>query len=248
MIITDEMLAEASYEINEAISEKLAASSECEHVFSPAFEKKMKKLIWKADHYVMYKALKRAACIFIVFLLSASMFLAFNPEARAAIANWVMERYNEFYHYFFVGETEPEETVETDATGTEETYEATTVTEESTTYSLGWIPDGYDLLTSTETGNKGTLFYANNSGQILQFMYIKGADGNSLFAGIGEYEQKYITEGDFQAEILFALESDMTNAITWKDDSGDVMFYISGNLSEDELIKMAQNVVSEKNN
>ena len=46
------------------------------HTFSPAFERKIKKLLRRGRHSVWYKALHAAACLLLALLLSGCAVLA----------------------------------------------------------------------------------------------------------------------------------------------------------------------------
>ena len=60
-----------------------------EHTFSPAFERRMKKLLRRGRHPVWYKSLHAAACVLLALLLSGCAVLAVSPEAREVFAGWV---------------------------------------------------------------------------------------------------------------------------------------------------------------
>lgn len=249
-MITDEMLSKAIRELDEEMMASLPDPKDCKHVFSPEFERKMQKLLNKAKYFVVYTTLKRVACIFIALLVSASMFLAVNPSARAAVVDWIQERFGEFYHYFFVGEEVPEET---DADVTNEIVEPTVLdgsglTTEGGSYCLGWVPDGYTLLNSVKSDNVNTVIYVSDSHQMLYFTYLLGSNSNSVYTGVGEYKQKFVSSANIYAEILLAIDEDDTNVITWLSDDGKIRFTISSYLGEADLIKMAQSVEPEKNN
>ena len=142
-MITDEMIAKAAAEINQAILDSLPEEEECTHTFSDRFHKKMKKLLRHSNHYVLHKVLMRAACILIAILLSVSIFLACNPQARAAVVDWLREQFAEFYHYFYVGESNPQDTLENGAKS----------------YQLDWVPEGYHFTDAFHYGNKECFVY-----------------------------------------------------------------------------------------
>ena len=52
MKITDEMLAQAAEEVDEAILDQLPDPADCKHEFSPEFEQKMATVcrIWDEEH------------------------------------------------------------------------------------------------------------------------------------------------------------------------------------------------------
>lgn len=219
-MISDELLKRAVLEVDRAILDMLPNPEECTHIFSKRFEKKMKKLIYKTNHFVRYSIIRYAACILISLILSGSVFLTVNTEARAAVMNWIKETFEGVYHYFFVGE-------ETDA---------------ASSYSPDWLPEGYELTAPLKVQTGEMYIYKNKSEEMLMFIYVYGSDSCSMTVGDGEYEEKYIIEGDFHADILLAQESGKSNSITWSENNGAVIFTISGNIGESDLIKMAQSV------
>ena len=224
-MITDEMLARAAYEVDMAILKQLPDPSECKHVFSESFEKKMAKLLRRAKHYVAYKVMERVACILISILISASMILTFNTEARAAFLDWVEEHLDGFYHYFFVGEEAPAE---------------------PQNYRPGWLPEGYTLLDSFEAVNGETIIYVSNTGDMMHFTYMYGEMNNSLILGVGEYNSKYISIDGFNAELYLSSIEGGRNV--WQAADGSVLFSISTVLPENDLIKIAQSVVGQEIN
>ena len=244
--LTDELLSKAAYEVDMAILDMLPDPSECEHVFSPVFENKIKKLIRKAKHYIAYKVLKRVACFFIAVVLSACVFVALNPNARAAVVDWVREKVGDFYHYFFVGDNETDEAAATVEPGDVEGNETIADAVGMKDYYLTWVPEGYVLVNSFEADNRVFFLYVDTSGQVMQFTYMNGSDNISMLIGGGDYEERHVAVGNFQAEILLSNDSTDSNAIVWKSEDGNVMFSITSFLEEDDLIKMAQSLVVEE--
>ena len=75
-----------------------------EHDFSPAFEKKMQKLIRRANHPIRYRVAQAVACLLLAALLSGCTALAISPEVRAAFVGWVREVYETWFVYRYTGE------------------------------------------------------------------------------------------------------------------------------------------------
>lgn len=96
-MITDEMMAQAASELADAINESLPAPSECTHQFSPRFEKKMKRLIRRANHPTIYRALRSVASILLVIMIGFGSTLAVSAEAREIVFGWVKQQYENFY-------------------------------------------------------------------------------------------------------------------------------------------------------
>ena len=144
----DELLAQAAHEVSLAIMDKYPDDREYDVTFSKSFEKKMEKVIRRANHFVAYKVLRRVACILIALFAAATMFLAINTEARAAVVDWIKETFGEFYHYFFTGEQEQKE---------------------PEMYSLDWVPEGYVIKGSYEVDNVKYMIYSNTSGNMIHY-------------------------------------------------------------------------------
>ena len=74
-MITDEMLRIAATEANQAICDSLPRPEECDHQFSPRFERKMRRVIRRGRHPVAYKYLRRAACLLVAVTLFGASWL-----------------------------------------------------------------------------------------------------------------------------------------------------------------------------
>ena len=96
------MLDAARLEYGEALAERQ------EHAFSPAFERRMKKLLRRDRHPVLYRALRAAACLLLALLLSGCTVLAVSPEAREVFVGWVREIHDTYFLYKFFGAEERE--------------------------------------------------------------------------------------------------------------------------------------------
>ena len=78
-----------------------------EHDFSPEFERKMRKLVCRANHPTWYRVVQTAACLILTAVLSGCAVLAISPEAREVFSGWVREVYETSFIYRFAG-AEPE--------------------------------------------------------------------------------------------------------------------------------------------
>ena len=110
-------------ELEELPSEEILSEDEA-LTFSPAFERKMKKLIRRADHPIRYRIAQAAACLLLAVLLSGCTVLAVSPEARAAFVGWVRELSEGWSVYHYFGEKK-------DSLG-------------DIIYRPTWVPDGYE--------------------------------------------------------------------------------------------------------
>lgn len=80
-MISEEMLKKAAAEADQAIRDSLPAPAECEHEFSPSFQRKMRRTFWKAKHPVIYKLPKYAACFILAVALASGTWLTVDVEA-----------------------------------------------------------------------------------------------------------------------------------------------------------------------
>lgn len=225
-MITDERLRRALEEYDKAVMAALPEPSACNHQFSPRFERKMRGILRMAKHPVAYKTLQRAACILLALLALFGGMIAFNPDVRAAVIEWVKEQFGQFSHYYHTGETTPEPA-------------------ERTQYELGWLPEGYTLVDTIPGENCNTLVCVNESYQIMQFnYYYEAADGP--FISEKDHARKPVLIGDNTADVYLALDPKNGSAIVWTDPDNGTLFYISAVATEDELIQMAASV-AEKN-
>ena len=107
-MISEEMLKKAAAEADQAIRDSLPAPAECEHEFSPSFQRKMRRTFRKAKHP---KLPKYAACFVLAVALASGTWLTVDVEARAAFFAWVREQYEAFVEYRFIGEAPQENTI-----------------------------------------------------------------------------------------------------------------------------------------
>ena len=160
-MISDETLKKATAEADQAIRDSLPAPAECEHEFSPSFQRKMRRTFRKAKYPVIYKLPKYAACFVLVVVLASSTWLTVDAEARAAFFAWVREQYETFIEYRFVGDT--------------------TQNDKSKQYELTQLPDGFFETNRMESKGNAVVIYQNGSGKTIQFTYSQGDDSISLF-------------------------------------------------------------------
>lgn len=221
-MITDEMLAQAAAELADAINESLPSPSECTHQFSPQFEKKMKRLIRKSHHPFFYRTLRTVASFVLVILIGFSSTLAISAEAREIVFGWVKQQYENFYEYFFEGDIEPTE---------------------SARYQLGWLPEGCDFVTSYEIPGGEVYVYTDERESLIQFTYTSDTDTTKVFVEGAEYIKEDVLVNEFPGEIYSATNQTETNGIVWTNTDDNILFFVSGDFTEDELIKIAESIV-----
>lgn len=221
-MITEEMLRIAAAEADQAIRDSLPHPADCDHQFSPRFERKMKRVIRRGRHPVAYKFLHRAACLLVVVTLVGASWLTVDAEARGAFFAWVRQQYENFVEYRFEG-LAPDEEMTTNIAPT-------------------WLPEGYEETKAQSAGGTSTKTYSNRDGQAIHFMYSAGADATSLFVVSDNMTAVKVIVGTQEADFYQDADPENANVLVWHSESGDILFCISAPLPRDEIIKIAESI------
>ena len=221
-MISEEMIKNAAAEADQAIRDSLPAPAECEHEFSPLFQRKMCQAFRMVKHPVIYKLPRYAACFVLAETLASGTWLTANAEARTAFFAWMREQYEAFVEYRFAGEASQEN--------------------EAVDYELTWLPEGFSLQKEQNLDGGTYLTYTDDSGQRIIFSYLKGDDAASLFVASDYTEVKSVQVGNIKADFYQAGEEASANVLVWLSEEDTFCFCIMADLSEDTMIKLAENV------
>ncbi len=217
-MISEEALRQAAAEASDCLVRSLDEAGIPVHNFSARFERKMRRLIRRTRHPAAYRALVRVACAFLAFLLGSGVFLAVNPEARAAFFGWVRTQYEQLFVYDVANTNEQTELPE---------------------YTLGWLPEGYEEVERYSDPKSTRIVYANIIGNKIDFIYSKTAeihlipDSNNISS---------ITINDQSAEIYNSQLPNGNNNLIWSSKDGTMLFELIGTCNETTLINMAKNI------
>lgn len=219
-MITDEMIAEAAEELNEAMINSLPDPHECKHQFSKRFEVKMEKLIHCVNHPVRYMILNRVASILLVILIGLTMVTSFSPAARAAVFGWIKQTYESFYSYYF--ETQVD-------------------TETNYRYQIDPLPEGYVEISNAENDGLNVYIYTNEQA-VLVFSYAEGSDPSMFYVETEGYVVEEIIVNGNVADLYISKDGSMVNGIIWLDRKAEYIFYISGQFNSEEMKFLAESV------
>lgn len=231
-MISEERLQAAAQAVSRAMIDGLPEPEDCQHDFSPEFERAMEKLIRKSKHQGVRQGLKRVACLLLVFLLSSGTFLSVNAEARGKLAGWFSQQVDDASHYFFVEEEDR-------------------LAEESpeVAYILPAVPEGYRLVENETAGTNTYWLYANDEGLFFEFGYLtkktKYTTSDIFFITDG-MEQKTVRVHEKSADYYFDETGETGNLIVWMDEPQEVLLYISAYLGETDLLQLAESVTQEE--
>lgn len=221
-MISKDVFVSALEEVDNAILVALPDPGECSFQFSDRFEQRMRSVIRRGNHPGIYKTLQRVACVLLVLLMLFSSVMIFSTDARAAIIGWIKEQYETFYHYFFPKEDEAVEKVE---------------------YTLGWVPDGFTLVSTQSISTRKTSIYLGPQNQMLQFTWQYGDSAFPAYFDSQTLSHKAVNVGTHKGDLYLSDTEENTNGIAWVDDDRNILFSISAPLNEKALIKVAEGVI-----
>ena len=218
-MISEEMLREAAKEANQMLTDSLPIDQSCTHEFSNNFQHKMKRIIRSEKHPTFYHSAKYVASFILILLVSTAFFLTFNVEARNKLWNWIITADTYGVTYIFKNKTAVED-IDTD-------------------YYISKLPAGYQEKERFDD----FVVYSNADGQTICFLYSTSSDKGVTWLSLEDMQRKSITFNNYEADLYTALNPEDDSVIIWIDPDTSILFYISGCLSAEELIILANSIV-----
>lgn len=236
-MLTDAILREATAEAERSRLSIVPEDGE-PHVFSKQFERKMQKLIRRANHPIRYRVMRIAAAVAIAVATLFGAVMAVSPEARAAVVGWIKETFGVYAHY-------SNDHVQGNDDTTSDNNSPKAIKDE---YHLAVVPEGYREINVIEKVDGKVYLYINDLGQVLQFTYTYNTTiSNSLFAKIEDYQKHSAFVHEFPADIYIAINASETSGIVWQDIETDTLFQISAIADQVELLNIARTVAKMNN-
>ena len=222
-MISNEMLREAAGRTYEKYIFDLLSDFDPEYHcdFSLGFEKRINKLKRRANHPILYQAMKRIAIILLTILFAGTVWIAIDIEARATFFGWISELTGSYYEYHHKGTTNDNG--------------------EPAVYRPSWIPEGYSEESVKFFNDKTTIRYKNSDGELLRFSYVNTQREYDSFFDVTKGHTEQCLVGEYVATLFVSETNEVASAITWVD-SNDTAFHLAGFISEAELIKIAESV------
>lgn len=231
-MLTDAILKEAAAEA-ERFRLSIVPEDGEPHLFSKRFERKMQKLIRRANHPIRYQVMRIAAAVVLVIATLFGAVMAISPEARAAVVGWIKETFGVYAQY------SNDHVQGNDDTTSNNNNPKTTRAE----YHLAVAPEGYREINVIDKIDGKMYAYVNDLGEILQFAYSHGAKNDSLFIETDNYEKYTDVVNGLRADIYLATKENETNIIVWQDPNADVLLHVFAMADRVELIEIAETVV-----
>ena len=229
-MISEESLRQAARSAALALADNLPEPEECQHTFSPRFERRMRKVLRRGNHPAVYRGLRRAAGLLLVLLLSASAWLTVDTEARETVFSWISERVEGAYHYFFQGEGTGQRPVNG--------------------YILAKIPEGYQEETSlTSDSYSETTYVETATGRYLSLGWVYPSEETAtpeIFFLTDDMQREQAQVSGRTAEFYRDDTGKQGNIVVWRSEQTNTLFYISGYFNKEELVDMAEQVILHK--
>ena len=218
----EDQLREAAAEANRIIMSNLPEPSECVHEFSPKFERQLARMTRRAETPVRY-FLQRAACAALLLGLILGAGVVVSTDAGARFRGWVKEQYDILVHYVFEGASSEEPMERKD-------------------YRLSYLPEGYAESTIREELSGRMLIYKNADDMAIRFHYTTNIENRNLHVDVENLVETTVQIQGKDAQIYEPVDDNAGPIIVWKNEDETVLFYVTGCVSTEELVKMAESV------
>ena len=226
-MISDKELREAARRYEKARLRALPEPEDCEATFSPDFERKMKKLIFRTDHPVRYWLPWLLGLL--LALLAAGLVAAAMLPAKQVV--YVKEPPAHTETGAPAAPTEPP-SPPVESQGPESTARAIV-------YRPTWLPEGCEWDREALYENEGMIVYRTPGGTEAVFLYdLTGADMGA--------EGKEVAVGDGTGRLLLGENKEELNELFWFDEEVGVSFWLSAPFEEEDMIRVAESVKAEE--
>lgn len=188
----------------------------------PGFVRRMRPLL--SDPFGRKRRLRRraghcAAAVALAAALTAGTVLAVSPEARAWVRSILVEILEEYTTIRFVHESDGQ-------------------TGELGEWTPTWLPEGYELVEIVNLGTRTRSTYANGDGNMIYFEYSTPETISSF--NNEHHEEMEVWINGCSGYMLQAVEPGYMSSLTWYHQPSGSVFSLLGEISSDELIKIAE--------
>lgn len=213
--LIQKMLQDAEeQEISELSAESLALSKK--------FDRRMRRSIRDGKMFdrrqQMLRILSKAAIILVVIVATLSITYVFSPTARAMMQNIIRLIYPDHNSYRF---------------GTQK------VEVHKDDYTLGYIPEGFELLEEIEKVTGYILIYENSDGYALDFSYRQGK-GASIGIDNEHMTHEDIVINDMEGIIAYSNDEELFTVGFLVDDQ--IILKVTADLDKETVIKILENI------
>lgn len=220
-MILDKELREAARRYEKALLHTLPEPEDCAAAFSPGFERKMKKLIFRTDHPIRYWLRRILPVVLAAGVAAAAMLPAKQAGQPPA-------------HTETGAPAAPTEPPSPPAESQEPEPAARIIV-----YRPTWLPEGCEWDRETLYENEGMIVYRTPGGTEAVFLYdLTGAERAA--------EGREVPVGDGAGTLLLGRNKEALNELFWADDEAGVSFWLSAPFGEEDMIRVAESVKAEE--
>lgn len=170
---------------------------------------------------------RASAAVLLAFSLSFGALMAVSPTVRAWVQRVVVEWFDEFAAFRFVGgDSQPGG--------------------ELGAWYPTWLPEGYELVDEFNPfGNSVDLEYQNEIGNSIYISYMT-PDAGALHINSEHHSVSIVSIHGENGYLLTATNQDFYSSLTWIDTTYNIGFCIGGALTDNELIHIAESMFQKK--
>lgn len=227
MTITDDMLREAAAEAGYALARSLPAPEACEHDFSPRFLRKMRPLL-RTGRPARHPVLRRTVAAVLALVVSASVWLSVDMDARASLLSWVRtQRENGIFSYRFAGSDQQEAVP---------------------LYLPTWVPEGFvEAERDIKNWNAWVLYTGpDNNYFSVDSTWIQDGTGMAVIPYPGqELTPVPVSVNGLPGDLYLSADPETgrgSNNLVWFDDQAHIYFGIDSSLDGETMLRIAQSV------
>ena len=185
------------------------------HVFSERYNEQIRKILSMSRRQIyMKRALRMAASLFIVLMLSFGAVMLMNGSARAAFVNWTVNIYNRIVDITFTH------------TGDDHAYIICTP---------GELPEGFELAEYYHIGYYTRSLYKNAEGQYIKLEYRRPTEKQKQ--RIEARSAGAETAVSAQGVKMFLEEGRNVSHLFWYEPHQDLAYYIESDLDRETLLR-----------
>ena len=165
-----------------------------------------------------------AAVILLFVSLSFGLVMLFSAPARAAVERWIVEWYETHIVYRYSGESE----------GILPRYELT------------GLPEGFTELERMEMYELTYVLYGNENGELISLTYGSMAQGGATEIVPNGDTISEVMVGKNQGTLYIPQDPESMKTLFWMDEKAGIHFTLFANLSESDMIKLAESLQKKK--
>lgn len=181
-----------------------------------AWAKRRKRPLWKT-------VLRRVAIFVVASSLTLGALMTVSPTVRAAFTNWIVQFYETYVVYHFA---------------------KAPVSDAMPQYEITAIPEGYQLEHTLDGSDHVWFRYLNADEEHLSFRYIRATSNVALEITVENAEISNITVNGCPGHLYISSDPEESNAVVWYDEQLNLQFTINGFFDRDNLLAIAESVVS----